>query len=82
MSEHLSAHKLANTSAHTLTVKVTDAGDAVSGAKVTFAGNTKTTNSHGVASFGVAKHFKAGHYPVVAKHAGYLPAHGTLTVTS
>lgn len=36
--------------AHTLTVTVTDAGDAVSGATVTVKGHTKKTNSKGAAT--------------------------------
>jgi hypothetical protein len=81
LSEHLSTHKLTNTSTHMLKVKVTDAGDAVSHAKVTFRGSTKRTNAHGVVSFAVPQHLATGKYGVVAKHAGYLPAHGTVKVT-
>jgi hypothetical protein len=34
-----------------------------------------------VVSFTVPKHLTKGHYPVVAKHSGYLPARATLKVT-
>lgn len=71
----LSAHP--SVSGHTVTVKVTDAGDAISGAKVTLGGATKKTSSKGVATFHVGK---AGHYAVVAKHSGYLAAHAKATV--
>ncbi len=39
---------------HTLTVTVTDAGDAVSGAAVTVKGHTKKTSSKGVAKITLA----------------------------
>jgi hypothetical protein len=64
-------------SGHTVTVKVTDAGDAVSGAKVTLGSSTKKTSKKGTATFHVGK---AGSYPVVAKHSGYLPAHAKAKV--
>jgi hypothetical protein len=43
-------NKLGKVIAHTLTVKVTDAGDPVAGAKVSTNGVTKTTSSAGVAN--------------------------------
>jgi hypothetical protein len=71
----LSAH--AQVSGHTVTVKVTDAGEAVKGAKVTLGGATKTTSAKGTASFHEGK---SGAFKVVAKHSGYLPAHAKATV--
>ncbi len=53
-----------------LNAKVTDAGDAVSGAKVSAKGQTKTTNSTGVAKLtisGKPRH----HVTVTVTHAGY-----------
>jgi hypothetical protein len=71
------AHVLAQLSATgsiskkgTLTVTVTDAGDAVPGAKVSAAGKKATTNSAGKATLGVGK---AKHVTVSVSATGYNP---------
>jgi hypothetical protein len=51
-----------------VTVRVTDAGDPVAGARVTLAGQTRTTNARGVARFNIAR---GGTFRAVAQHAGY-----------
>jgi hypothetical protein len=81
---HVSASttKVRNTSKHSITMSVTDAGDAVSGAKVKFDGQTRSTNGKGNASFTVAKHTKPGSYQAVATKSQYLRATTHVTVTS
>jgi hypothetical protein len=81
LSEDLNSSKVSSSSAHTLKATVTDAGDTVSGAKVTFHGVTKTVDSKGVATFNVPKGLAPGHYAVVGTHAEYVSAKQTLTVT-
>jgi hypothetical protein len=70
-----------NTSKRTITMTVTDAGDAVKGAKVKFHGDSKTTNSNGKASFTLAKHTKPGKYTATATKSQYRNATTTVTVT-
>jgi hypothetical protein len=81
---HLSANpaKVSNTSAHTITMTVTDAGDPVSGAKVTFRGASKLTNSNGKASFTLPKHTTPKTYTATATKSQYLHATTTVKVTS
>ncbi|MGN6475481.1 MAG: hypothetical protein ACTHK4_17805 [Mycobacteriales bacterium] len=55
----------------TFTVTVTDAGAAIRGATVTFAGHHKTTNSSGKVSFSIAKHHAKGHFPISVSEHGY-----------
>jgi hypothetical protein len=74
--------KVRNTSKHTITMTVTDAGDAVTGAKVRFDGRTATTNGKGRASFTLAKHTKPGKYVARATKSQYLSATTHVTVTS
>jgi hypothetical protein len=60
-------------------IKVTDAGEAVAGAKVKVKGvGSKTTGPGGTVSFGLA----AGKYRVVAAKAGYSPASGAVRISA
>ena len=77
-----SATKVSNTTAHTITMTVTDVGDAVPGAKVTFHGSTKITNSNGKASFTLPKHTTPKTYVATATKSQYLPATTSVRVTS
>jgi hypothetical protein len=77
-----SATRVSNTSAHTITMTVTDVGDAVAGAKVTFRGSSKTTNSNGKAAFTLPKHTRPGTYTVTASKSQYLRATATVKVTT
>jgi hypothetical protein len=79
---HISASRtrVSNTSKHTITMTVTDAGDAVPGAAVAFNGHSKTTNGKGRASFTLARHTKPGQYAATATKAQYLKATTTVTV--
>src|SRR3954447_8484239 len=65
LSASLSVNK-----AHKLAVKVTDAGDDVSGATVAAAGKKATTNGSGVATLTLPKS-ASGHVPVTISAAGY-----------
>lgn len=76
-----SATRVSHTRAHTITFRVTDAGDPVSGAKVKFLGKTVTTNSHGAASVKVRKGTAKGKHEAVATKNGYVSARLTITVT-
>ena len=58
----------------TVTFTVTDVGDPVAGATVTFLGGHATTNSSGVAAFTVPKGTAAGSYPATASMTSYTPA--------
>jgi hypothetical protein len=73
--------KVSNTSKRTITFTVTDAGNSVSGAKLTFHGQSKTTNSKGEASFTLAKHTTPKKYTATASKSQYLQATTTVTVT-
>jgi hypothetical protein len=53
-----------------LTVKVTDAGDPVSGAKASAKGQSKTTNTSGTAKLTISGS-PGGHVTVTVTHAGY-----------
>jgi len=57
-----------------VTFTVTDVGDPVAGAKVTFLGASATTSSKGVATITVPKGTKAGSYKATATDAGYTSA--------
>lgn len=76
-----SARKVSHLRATTITFKVTDSGDPVPGAKVTFLGKTVTTNSHGAASVKVPKGTAKGQHQAVAAKNGYVSARITITVT-
>ncbi len=57
-----------------VTFTVTDVGDPVAGATVTFLGGHATTNSSGVATFTVPTGTAAGSYPATAARTGYTSA--------
>ncbi len=57
-----------------VTFTVTDVGDPVAGAKVTFLGKNATTNSSGVATITVPTGTAAGSYPATAAMTGYTSA--------
>ena len=76
-----SPRKVSHRRATTITFKVTDSGDPVAGAKVTFLGQTVTTNSHGAASVKVPKGTAKGNHEAVATRNGFVPARITITVT-
>jgi len=65
----------------TVSVKVTDVGDPVAGAKVVIAGKTATTSAAGIAKFAFAKGFKPGSYSVRASMTWYSSAGATMKVT-
>jgi hypothetical protein len=79
---HVSAkpHSVTNTKAHKVTMKVTDVGDAVKGAKVKFDGHSATTNGKGKVSFTLKKHTKPGKYRATASKSEYHSAHATVKV--
>ena len=57
-----------------VTFTVTDVGDPVAGAKVTFLGKNATTNSSGVATITVPTGTAAGSYTATAAETGYTAA--------
>jgi hypothetical protein len=57
-----------------VTFTVTDVGDPVAGATVTFLGKKATTNSSGVATVTVPTGTAAGSYPATAAETGYTSA--------
>jgi hypothetical protein len=65
---------------HRYTVKVTDAGAAVKGAVVSFAGHKTRTNRHGVAHLTVPNGTSLGHNQVHISHSGYAAARLRVTV--
>jgi hypothetical protein len=64
----------------TITVQVTDLGDAVAGAQVTLAGQTATSNAAGKALLHVAKASKPATQTVKVSHRSYKPASTTVVV--
>jgi hypothetical protein len=62
------------------TVAVSDAGTAVRGATVRFAGRRKVTGPGGRVTFSVARGTKQGRYPVAVTAAGYAQTDATVTV--
>jgi hypothetical protein len=75
--------KFSNTAAHTVTFTVKDAGQPVSGAKVSCKGLTKTdtTSSAGKATLKFPKNFAKGTHVCTAGSSNYNPGKVTLTVT-
>ena len=63
-----------------LTVTVSDAGTAVPGAVVRFAGRQAVTGANGQATFTVAKGTQKGRYAVTVTHAGYATTTASATV--
>ena len=78
----LSSSSLVNKTKTTLTVTLTDVGDAVAGAKVSVAGHTATTNSKGKATITFAKGAKTGTYTVSAGAFDYLGGSAKVTIKS
>jgi hypothetical protein len=72
---------VSNRKLHTVTVRVTDAGDPVGGAQVSLRGVPKTTDGTGTVRYKVDAGTPTGHYLVVAVHSGYQRATTRLTVT-
>ncbi len=68
------------TSAVTIKITVTDAGDPVQGAIVKVDGKTATTNASGRAAFTLPASIKAGAYKVTATAVNYQAAGGTLVI--
>jgi hypothetical protein len=64
-----------------LTVTVTDAGQPVRGATVTFRGHHATTNAQGKAQFAVSGAVPDGRYPVTASKPGYAKSGARVRVT-
>lgn len=69
LSASVKVTSVKKSTAHKLKVTVTDAGDAVSGAKVSAAGRKATTGTNGVAKLKVASRSKR--VKLTVKHAGY-----------
>ena len=80
LSVHVSAATISNTILNRVKFVVTDAGDAVVGARVFVAGRSATTNAAGSATIFFPKHAKPGRYPVTASAVNYFNAHGTLVI--
>lgn len=64
-----------------VTVRVSDAGAAIAGARVRFGDATKTTNSKGVTTFAVGKGMRSGVVHVKATKAGYAAGTASVKVT-
>jgi hypothetical protein len=64
-----------------VTFTVTDVGDPVAGATVTFLGGHATANASGVATFTVPKGTAAGSYPATAAMTSYTSATFTVKVS-
>jgi len=77
LSASVSPASVKSASGGSVTVHVTDAGTPVAGAKVTYAGVSKTTNSSGNATVKVAKGTKRGKHTASFSAAGYTG--GTVT---
>ena len=75
-----SARTLPNTATHSVSFRVTDVGDPVSGATVIVHGRTAKTNSAGAATFTFPKGSPVGTYPVTAVAANYINARTLLTI--
>jgi hypothetical protein len=73
--------KVSHTRRTTVTFKVTDVGNPVSGAKVSFLGKTVKTDSKGIAKITVPKGTRTGKHKATARKAGYISATFTVKVT-
>ena len=71
-----------NTAAHTVTFRVTDAGDAVVGATVVVHGKSAKTNAAGTVAFTFPKGTPIGKFPVTATAPNYATAHAVLSVVA
>ena len=77
----VSPTKISHTHSATVTFTVTDAGEAVSGATVSFAGHTAHTNTHGVAKITIAKGQKKGTKTATASKSLYYKATVSVKIT-
>jgi hypothetical protein len=73
--------KFSHTAAHTVTFKVTDAGQGVAAATVTFLGKKEKTNSKGVATFKEAKGRAKGTHSAVASKTDYFSGDVSVKIT-
>lgn len=80
LSVHASAATINNTILNRIKFVVTDAGDAVLGARVSVAGRSATTNASGTATIVFPKGAKVGKYPVTASAVNYFDARATIVV--
>ncbi len=71
----------ASLSAGRLTVKVTDAGAPVPGAKVVFRGSAKKTRASGTVVFKVSRAVPSGRYQVTGSRRGYAKGADSVRVT-
>ena len=76
-----SPSSVSHTQATTVSFTVTDVGDPVAGAKVSFLGKTATTNAKGVAQITVPKGTATGKHTATAAKANYTSATFMVTVT-
>jgi hypothetical protein len=72
---------VSHTLSTTVTFKVTDVGDPVAGASVTFLGKTVTTSSAGIVKITVPKGTPTGDHTATASKGGYTSATFTIKVT-
>lgn len=70
-----------STHARIVTIRVTDVGDPVRGARVTIHGKAAITGAGGTATFGFPKGFKPGSYGVQASMVQYSPGMAIMRVT-
>jgi hypothetical protein len=82
LSASVSPSSVKQSTGGSVTIHVADAGAAVSGATVKYNGVTKTTNSHGNATFNVAKGTSTGKHGISFHKAGYTGGTVTFRVTS
>jgi hypothetical protein len=73
--------KASHAHATTITFRVTDAGETVAGATVTFLGHTAHTDSHGVAKITIAKGQKKGTKTATASKSLYYKATVSVKIT-
>jgi hypothetical protein len=76
-----SPSSVSHTVSTTVTFTVTDVGDPVAGATVTFLGKTATTSSAGIAKITVPKGTPTGNHTATASKGGYRSATFTIKVT-
>jgi hypothetical protein len=81
LSAKASPSRVSNTSAHTVTVTVTDTGDAVSGATVRYGTQHPKTNTNGRATISIRKGTSAGKHAIRVTARDYKSARTSITVT-
>ncbi|MCW2924097.1 MAG: hypothetical protein JWM98_1501 [Thermoleophilia bacterium] len=72
--------RVLNNRAHTVRIRLTDAGDPVVGGSIRFRGVTRRTGFTGYATFTLPAGVRAGFYPVSGSSTGYVSAAGALRV--